>query len=78
MPPSRVMGVTGNTGRANEKREGQIMNTAYLNSTLRQLRDQQVRFAPRDRPCGSAPTPIVLLLVKEVVGCFGGWQHHSQ
>ncbi len=25
------------------------MNTAYLNSTLRQLRDQQVRFAPRDK-----------------------------
>ena len=49
MPPSRVMGVTGNTGQANEKREEQIMNTAYLNSTLRQLRDQQVRFAPRDK-----------------------------
>jgi RNA polymerase primary sigma factor len=25
------------------------MNTAYFNSTLRQLRDQQVRFAPRDK-----------------------------
>ena len=31
------------------KEKSKIMNTAYLNSTLRQLRDQQVRFAPRDK-----------------------------
>src|SRR5436305_6635614 len=49
MPPKPGDGSHREHRPGERKREEQIMNTAYLNSTLRQLRDQQVRFAPRDK-----------------------------
>lgn len=45
----RAMGIARNTDQAAEQEKRQDMHTDYRNPMMRQLRDQQVRFAPREK-----------------------------
>ena len=51
-------------GRQENGPEGGVMHTDYVNPAIRQLRDQQVRFAPREKR---------LEQVRRPSGCWANW-----